>query len=149
MSWTDARTDRLKVLWKEGWSAEEIARDLGGVTRNAVIGKVHRMKLPKRLNPKLGSNVIKVKPRSSNTVQVKSRIENARLKAKEKAKPAKPIKPAHVNVDIMGLERHHCRYVTRPAPDALYCGQVKREDSAYCADHHAKCYTGFKAKDKR
>ena len=48
MSWTDARVDKLKKMWGEGQSASTIAKELGGVTRNAVIGKVHRLGLSNR-----------------------------------------------------------------------------------------------------
>jgi len=48
MSWTDERVEKLKGLWADGLSASQIAKDLGGVTRNAVIGKVHRLGLPAR-----------------------------------------------------------------------------------------------------
>jgi GcrA cell cycle regulator len=49
MSWTDERIDLLKRLWGDGHSASQIATQMGGVTRNAVIGKVHRLKLDSRL----------------------------------------------------------------------------------------------------
>ena len=48
MSWTDERVEKLKQLWSEGLSASQIANQLGGVSRNAVIGKVHRLSLPGR-----------------------------------------------------------------------------------------------------
>ncbi|MFB1026330.1 MAG: GcrA family cell cycle regulator, partial [Octadecabacter sp.] len=48
MSWTDDRVDVLKKMWGEGQSASQIAKELGGVTRNAVIGKVHRLGLSNR-----------------------------------------------------------------------------------------------------
>ena len=48
MSWTDERVEILKKLWGEGQSASQIAKELGGVTRNAVIGKVHRLGLSNR-----------------------------------------------------------------------------------------------------
>lgn len=52
MSWTDERVELLKKLWMEGLSASQIAGELGqGVTRNAVIGKVHRLKLSARAKP--------------------------------------------------------------------------------------------------
>ena len=51
MGWTDERVDQLKNLWTEGLSASQIARALGGVTRNAVIGKVHRLGLAGRASP--------------------------------------------------------------------------------------------------
>ncbi len=68
MSWTDERIDRLKAMWAEGSTASQIAEDLGGVSRNAVIGKAHRLGLESRPSP------------------VKA--------AEEKAKPAKPPAPA-------------------------------------------------------
>ncbi len=48
MSWTDDRVEKLKAMWGEGQSASQIAKALGGVTRNAVIGKVHRLGLSNR-----------------------------------------------------------------------------------------------------
>ena len=49
MSWTDERVETLKAMWAEGKSASQIAKELGGVTRNAVIGKVHRLGLSNRV----------------------------------------------------------------------------------------------------
>ena len=49
MSWTDERVETLKAMWSEGKSASQIAKELGGVTRNAVIGKVHRLGLSNRV----------------------------------------------------------------------------------------------------
>ncbi|MEM8570237.1 MAG: GcrA family cell cycle regulator [Pseudomonadota bacterium] len=49
MSWTDERVELLKAMWTEGKSASQIAKELGGVTRNAVIGKVHRLGLSNRV----------------------------------------------------------------------------------------------------
>ena len=48
MSWTEERVETLKKMWAEGQSASQIAKELGGVTRNAVIGKVHRLGLSNR-----------------------------------------------------------------------------------------------------
>jgi GcrA cell cycle regulator len=52
MSWTDERVETLKRMWGEGQSASQIAKELGGVTRNAVIGKVHRLGLSNRAGSK-------------------------------------------------------------------------------------------------
>ncbi|MDX5350966.1 MAG: GcrA cell cycle regulator [Paracoccaceae bacterium] len=52
MSWTDERVETLKRMWSEGQSASQIAKELGGVTRNAVIGKVHRLGLSNRVGGK-------------------------------------------------------------------------------------------------
>jgi len=51
MSWTDERIERLKSMWTEGATASQIAEDLGGVSRNAVIGKAHRLGLESRPSP--------------------------------------------------------------------------------------------------
>jgi GcrA cell cycle regulator len=52
MSWTEERVETLKRMWGEGQSASQIAKELGGVTRNAVIGKVHRLGLSNRATGK-------------------------------------------------------------------------------------------------
>lgn len=49
MTWTDERVETLKAMWAEGKSASQIAKELGGITRNAVIGKVHRLGLSNRV----------------------------------------------------------------------------------------------------
>lgn len=54
MSWTDERVETLKKMWAEGQSASQIAKELGGVTRNAVIGKVHRLGLSNRTSGTAG-----------------------------------------------------------------------------------------------
>src|ERR1700749_2552952 len=75
LNWTDDRVEQLKNLWTEGLSASQIARALGGVTRNAVIGKVHRLCLAGRASP--------------------SRSERPRLPMAPKAAPvARPHLPA-------------------------------------------------------
>jgi GcrA cell cycle regulator len=51
MSWTDERIDKLKAMWEKGMTASQIAEELGGVSRNAVIGKAHRLDLQSRPSP--------------------------------------------------------------------------------------------------
>src|SRR5437763_824774 len=51
MSWTEERIERLKKMWHDGATASQIAEDLGGVSRNAVIGKAHRLGLQSRPSP--------------------------------------------------------------------------------------------------
>ncbi len=77
MSWTDERIATLKKMWEGGSTASQIAEELGGVSRNAVIGKAHRLGLKSRPSP------------------VKANDKKAKAKAKAKA-PAKPVarKPA-------------------------------------------------------
>ena len=63
MSWTDERIDRLKAMWTNGSTASQIAEELGGVSRNAVIGKAHRLGLESRPSPvKAGEEKAKKAP---------------------------------------------------------------------------------------
>lgn len=62
MSWTDDRVETLKRMWGEGQSASQIAKELGGVTRNAVIGKVHRLGLSNRVEGEEAAAVAPVAP---------------------------------------------------------------------------------------
>ena len=66
MGWTEERVELLKKLWMEGFSASQIAGELGeGVTRNAVIGKVHRLKLSGRAKPVSTAPRVRTAPRAS------------------------------------------------------------------------------------
>ena len=65
MGWTEERVEQLRTLWTEGLSASQIARVLGGVTRNAVIGKVHRLGLSGRAKSPSSATPRPRKPRSS------------------------------------------------------------------------------------
>ncbi|MBP0615850.1 GcrA family cell cycle regulator [Jiella mangrovi] len=60
MGWTDERVEMLRQLWSEGHSASQIAEKLGGVSRNAVIGKVHRLKLESRMKPAVEAKPVPV-----------------------------------------------------------------------------------------
>ena len=70
MGWTDERVENLKKLWQDGLSASHIATQLGGVTRNAVIGKVHRLGLTSRAQPSIPVSPELESPRS-NQAQAK------------------------------------------------------------------------------
>ncbi|WP_322866750.1 GcrA family cell cycle regulator [Aquicoccus sp. G2-2] len=88
MSWTDERVELLKKMWGEGQSASQIAKELGGVTRNAVIGKVHRLGLSNR-SPGAAKADTKAKP-AANKPEAKSR--SARTKPSKPATKAAPAK---------------------------------------------------------
>ncbi|HJQ17163.1 MAG TPA: GcrA family cell cycle regulator [Allosphingosinicella sp.] len=64
MSWTDERIDQLKEMWTRGMTASQIADELGGVSRNAVIGKAHRLGLQSRPSPVKPNEPLPVKPRT-------------------------------------------------------------------------------------
>ncbi|UWQ04249.1 GcrA family cell cycle regulator [Aliiroseovarius crassostreae] len=83
MSWTDERVEILKKMWGEGQSASVIAKELGGVTRNAVIGKVHRLGLSNRTS---GGAKAATKPAAKEKPAAKPAASKA--KAAPKPKPA-------------------------------------------------------------
>ncbi|KAE9630491.1 GcrA cell cycle regulator [Parasedimentitalea maritima] len=87
MSWTDERVELLKKMWGEGQSASQIAKELGGVTRNAVIGKVHRLGLSNR-NSTGGAKSAepKEKPAAAAKPVPKPKVQ-------PKTEPARPITP--------------------------------------------------------
>ncbi|MFN9926748.1 MAG: GcrA family cell cycle regulator, partial [Phenylobacterium sp.] len=68
MGWTDERVELLKKLWQDGLSASQIAKQLGGVTRNAVIGKVHRLGLSGRATPSKPQRTVFKAPRPARPV---------------------------------------------------------------------------------
>ncbi|CUH66057.1 GcrA cell cycle regulator [Thalassovita gelatinovora] len=89
MSWTDERVELLKKMWGEGQSASQIAKELGGVTRNAVIGKVHRLGLSNRSSGTAASDA----PKSE--AKAKPAPAKPKAEAKPKAKPTtEPAAPA-------------------------------------------------------
>ncbi len=91
MSWTDERVETLKKMWGEGQSASQIAKELGGVTRNAVIGKVHRLGLSNRAGSG-GSADAKAKAKAEPKPKPAPKPKAA--EAAPKPKPAPEPKPA-------------------------------------------------------
>lgn len=82
MSWTDERVETLKKMWIGGKSASEIAKELGGITRNAVIGKVHRLGLSNRATPT-----------TSKTSKKSVKKTTAKAARKPATKPVEKINP--------------------------------------------------------
>ena len=94
MSWTDERVETLKKMWAEGQSASQIAKELGGVTRNAVIGKVHRLGLSNRLPGAGADEVIETVPEVAvRAPEPAPRVEPTRAEAPRPVPPA-PVTPA-------------------------------------------------------
>ncbi len=79
MSWTDERIERLKKMWAQGATASQIADELGGVSRNAVIGKAHRLGLEQRPSP--------VKPGEEKETKKAAPVHAAAPKAAPKPEP--------------------------------------------------------------
>ena len=121
MSWTDERVETLKKMWGEGQSASQIAKELGGVTRNAVIGKVHRLGLSNRAGS--GGNAGKATAAAKEKV-VKPATVKAPPKPKAttgtKAAPAsKPAEPEVEELDENGIPISAARRAIIPAGQPL------------------------------
>ena len=99
MSWTDERIDRLKHLWTQGMTASQIADELGGVSRNAVIGKAHRLGLQSRPSPVKPNDPLPAEsaPRPAAAAAAPpaaAPAAEAPAPAPEKAEPARTAEPA-------------------------------------------------------
>ncbi len=91
MSWTDERVELLKKMWSEGQSASQIAKELGGVTRNAVIGKVHRLGLSNRAGAAPAAAEAKPEPKAQPAAaKAKPQPKAAPANKPEQAPEAKP-----------------------------------------------------------
>lgn len=148
MAWTDDRVETLTKLWAEGLSASQIAKQLGGVTRNAVIGKVHRLGLSGRAKPSSPAKRPKTsKPSAPRTRVVKTAIPRApRPVAAPKPKPAPPVEakplPNGEYATILTLQDHMCKWpIGDPTDNEFrFCGRKIKEDEPYCEAHCSVAY---------
>lgn len=126
MSWTDDRVALLKKLWGEGKTAAEIAKELGGVTRNAVIGKAHRLKLSNRVSPIQQNKkpVVKAPP------------------PEKKIRPQVLIEENRERIPLMELSGRMCRWpIGDPQEENFgFCGETSIAGFPYCAEHGKVAY---------
>ena len=141
MSWTDERVSTLKKLWGDGHTAAEIAKRLGGVTRNAVIGKAHRLKLSNRVSP-IQQNK---KPANKNIERkVVDKIKAAPSVAKTSTPPvikAEPIISGEL-YSLLELKPRQCRWPSGdPKEEAFgFCGENTISGIPYCEEHAKVAY---------
>jgi GcrA cell cycle regulator len=160
MNWTDERVELLSKLWAEGLSASQIARQLGGVTRNAVIGKVHRLKLSGRAKSvstakrvkapsELSSASSRMRPSSGGASTMRTRhvvVGNTALKMDVVEESAvivnffsqpEILAPTSRKLSLVQLGERTCKW---PEGDPMladfhFCGNDIREGSPYCTYH--------------
>lgn len=147
MDWNEERTAVLKKLWLEGMSASQVARQLGGVSRSAVIGKVHRLGITVREAPvrqRTGSvrspSRIQVRPRTTREIAVAT----PRAAAPRPARLADDLLPT---ASILGLEIHSCRWpIGNPDQnDFGFCGREKPARGSYCDQHAQGAFRRFQS----
>lgn len=131
MSWTDDRVALLKKLWGEGKTAAEIAKELGGVTRNAVIGKAHRLKLSNR-----------VSPIQQNKKPVSKQTQPAEKKPKTVLPVTQDVDRDREVVPLMDLKGNMCRWpIGDPQEESFgFCGDESMSGLPYCMDHAKVAY---------
>lgn len=157
MSWTDDRVELLKKLWSEGHSASQIAGELGGVTRNAVIGKVHRLGLSGRAksaapstkprrpkstasSPSPAASANKPTPTPQTHGSAALKIDTAPAPVVQPAPAAEPVAelaPISKRASILTLTERTCKWpIGDPATDDFYfCGRFSDAGVPYCAYH--------------
>lgn len=156
MTWTDERVELLKRLWSEGLSASQIAGELGGITRNAVIGKVHRLSLSGRARPASDSPARPRKPmvgaRPASNARPAPRpgiAGNTALKfapqtAPEPRREPRPastevVVPISLRASLLTLTETTCKWpIGDPGvADFHFCGHRSKSGMPYC-EYHAR-----------
>ncbi len=151
VGWTDDRVEQLKKLWEAGLSASQIAAELGSITRNAVIGKVHRLGLSGRA--KSPSSAVprqrKVRP-AQHMMRINrpvSRGNTALAQAFEVEAEPDPIAydnvvPMSQRLNLLELNESTCHWpVGDPSsPDFFFCGGKALNSLPYCAHHSRVAY---------
>ncbi len=135
--WTEAREMRAEALWLEGRSGSYIARDLGGTTRCAVMGKLRRL-------GRLGVG----KPRKAKSPR--ARIAAQRIaRSTPRSQKRKPFtdmcrdaaEPASLCLDLLSLPVGACRWIAGdPRADGTCCGHAAAEGRPYCTHHTRRAY---------
>src|SRR5438105_12893189 len=141
MGWTDERVEQLKGLWNEGLSASQIARALGGVSRNAVIGKVHRLGLAGRAVPTRSD-----RPRSQRRSAIHAAPPVFEVIEQD------PIKLDDGNfATVLTITDRMCRWpIGDPAEQEFhFCGHKPKAGSPYCEAHARKAYQPQTLKSRR
>ena len=134
MSWTPEKVEKLKELWGKGSTANEIAQILGGVTRNAVIGKAHRLNLSGKIHPKKNSSFATNTNNSDNENKIsRKNLRRGKFKSLIIEKDFEPENPKQLEE----LDENSCKWpIGHPNEDNFYfCGRTSLKDFSYCKLH--------------
>jgi GcrA cell cycle regulator len=150
MSWSDERVDTLRTLWTEGFSASEIAARLGSVTRNAVIGKVHRLGLqgrvtrsrltrqpPRAMPPRFTGRSARLPAIGRPPLPCFHGGEGATIQADDEL-----VIPLDERRSILTLTANSCRWpIGDPKQDGFhFCGRSRLPDRPYCDVHLRRAF---------
>ena len=131
MSWTEEKVNKLKELWGKGNTASQIAEIIGGVSRNAVIGKAHRLNLSSKIKPRNSIQSQKILNKNDTSINLKGK--RGKLKTLLLDKNFEPAK----NLSLEELTEDTCKYMEANPnePNANFCGRKTLEKFSYCPLH--------------
>jgi GcrA cell cycle regulator len=139
MSWTEERVKKLEELWGKGSTASQIAEIIGDVTRNAVIGKAHRLNLSAKTNDNGIASGVSSKKNNERFQKTTIRGQNKKFRSLLIEKNFEPAR----NLTLEELTENTCKYMDRDVhpnePDATFCGRKTVSNSkqkfSYCPLH--------------
>ena len=132
MSWTEEKVNKLKELWGKGSTASQVAEIIGGVSRNAVIGKAHRLNLSSKVRARSPIQNQKVSGKNEQR-EIKFKGKRGKLKTLLLDQNFEPAK----NLSLEELSEDTCKYM-EANPDeknASFCGRKTVEKFSYCPLH--------------
>ena len=146
MSWTPEREEKLKELWKKGHTASQIAALIGGTTRNAVIGKAHRLNLEARAASKKSVSKTNTENNSAPENKKQKLGRKARFKALLLDKNFEPENPKQLEE----LTDQTCRWpIGHPYEEKFYfCGRKSIDKFPYCKLHVLYAFQPKNAKEE-
>ena len=139
MSWTDEKVAKLKELWGKGNTASQIAEIIGGISRNAVIGKAHRLNLSAKIKTRAATSNQSFENSVSDNNDVKSkRGRRSKFKTLIIEKDFEPENPK----SLEELDENSCKWpIGHPNEEKFYfCGRSSLKDFSYCKLHLLYAY---------
>ena len=138
MSWTEEKVAKLKELWGKGNTASQIAEIIGGISRNAVIGKAHRLNLSAKIKTRSASVNHGSKTFQENEKVKPARVRRSKFKSLIIEKDFEPENPKQLEE----LDDNSCKWpIGHPDESSFYfCGRTSLKDFSYCKLHLLYAY---------